>query len=77
MSIVFNGLDIVDKAFYGFKLNLKTGHLDIEVINDSITPVVLPEEELVNAEDYRHWLWSNDTLQFEFNNKGHLLMRIL
>jgi hypothetical protein len=77
MSGFYKGSDLVDKTFYGFRLNDRTGHLDVEVINDGETPVVLPQDGFIDPEDYKQWVWSQDTLKFKFLDNGHLLIRML
>jgi hypothetical protein len=76
MSGIYEGTDLADKTFFGFRLDPATGNLDVEVINDG-TSVALPQEGVIDPLDYRAWLWSRNTVQFEINGNGHLLMRML
>jgi len=77
MAGFYEGSDLANKTLYGFRLNSATGHLCIEVIKGGIDPVVLPQDGFIDANDYKQWVWSEDTLQFEINDNGHLLMRVL
>jgi len=71
MSGFYEGSDLADKTFYGFRLNL-------EVISPQDgTPVVLPQEGLFDKADYRQWVWSRDTLRFQWGNNGHLQVKFL
>ena len=76
MSGFYEGSDLADKTFYGFRYNPKTGHLDVEVINDG-SPVALPQTGMVDANDYRQWVWTRDTLGFQWGNNGHLQVKFL
>lgn len=65
-----------DKVFHGFRLDPATGNLSIEIL-DGDTPVVLPVPDVIDPFDYKQWVWSTDTLEFDWGTKGHLHMRIL
>jgi hypothetical protein len=71
------GTALADKTFYGFRLNAQDGNLTAEVINDGTSVVELPQVGIVDPVDYKHWIWSADTLSFRWGNKGHLLMEVL
>jgi hypothetical protein len=71
--------NIVDKAFHGFKLN-KQGDLNIEVITDDTDIVKLPDDTIIDDNDYKHWFWTDDTITYQWDTttrQGHLLMKIL
>ena len=76
MGGLYDGTDLADKTFYGFRLNPDDGGLNVEVINDG-SLVSLPQDAVIDKYDYKQWCWSADTLQFEFNNTGHLMMRFV
>lgn len=76
MAGFYEGSDLSDKTFYGFRLNPDTGNLNIEVINDG-SVVSLPQEHIIDKYDYKTWFWTRDTAQLEFTDNGHLLMRLL
>lgn len=76
MSGFYDGTDLVDKVFYGFRMNPDDGGLNVEVL-DGDTPVSLPQEGVIDKYDYKQWLWSKDTIQFYWGDKGHLLMRLV
>lgn len=76
MSGLYEGMDLVDKVFYGFRLNPDDGGLNVEVL-DGDTPVSLPQEGIIDKYDYKQWIWSKDTIQFYWGDKGHLLMRLV
>ena len=69
--------DFAKQAFYGFRLNPLTGGLTIEVIFNGNGVVSLPSESEVKQDDYKQWLWSDNTLEFNFNSSGHLEMTVL
>jgi hypothetical protein len=70
--------DIPTDVFYGFRLDSQTGHLDIEVIANGAGVVRLPDPELIDPLDYKQWIWTTNSLQFQFNPvNGHLEMTVL
>lgn len=78
MAGLYEGTDLADKTFYGFRLNLDTGHLNVEIIGPTDGSVVaLPQDNLFDKDDYRNWVWSRDTLRFQWGNNGHLQVRIV
>ena len=67
-----------DDTFYGFRLDPLTGSLRIEVISDQMDGVIkLPQEGVVDANDYRQWIWTTNTLDFKFSDAGHLQMKVM
>jgi hypothetical protein len=76
MSGLYTGTDLVDKVFYGFRLNPDNGNLDIEIL-DGDTAVSLPQDNIIDKYDYKQWFWTKDTVQFEWGTGGHLLMRLI
>jgi hypothetical protein len=70
--------DIANKTFYGFKYNVDTGRLTVEKINDG-SPVRLPNAEFIREDDYKHWLWTRNTLGFDWNStaKTRLLLEVV
>jgi hypothetical protein len=76
MAGFYEGTDLADKTFYGFRFNPDTGGLEVEVINDG-SPVALPDEGIIDKYDYRQWVWSRDTLKFQWGNNGHLQVKFL
>jgi hypothetical protein len=74
MAGFHTGTDLADKTFYGFKLIQATGDLNVDVINDGST-VSLPQPGyIIGPNEYVNWVWSTDTYQFRWGNKGHLEM---
>ncbi len=76
VSGFYEGSALADKTFYGFKLD-KQGDLTVEIINDGTTVVSLPEDDIIDDNDYKHWFWSSDTINFYFDENGHLVMRMI
>lgn len=76
MGGFYTGTDLADKVFYGFRLDPDTGNLNIEIL-DGDTPVVMPQETIIDKYDYKQWFWTKDTVRFEWGNGGHLLMRLI
>lgn len=76
MSGFYQGSDLADKTFYGFRLDPATGNLNVEKINDG-SPVALPQDNSIDANDYKQWIWTRDTLTFEWGNNGHLMVKFL
>jgi len=70
--------DIANKTFYGFKYNVDTGRLTVEKINDG-SPVRVPDADLLREDDYKQWLFTRSTLNFDWNSnaKTRLLLEVV
>lgn len=76
MNVAPDSNEYAGKTFYGFKLDAH-GDLNVEVINDG-TLITLPDPDNQSGPaDYRHYIWTEDTLTFTWGAKGHLKMEIL
>lgn len=70
--------ELPDDTFYGFRLDPLTGSLTVEVIgSESDGVIAMPQEDVLSANDYRQWLWTTNTLDFEFNAQGRLRMKVM
>ena len=78
MAGFYEGSDLADKSFYGFRLDPDTGNLNIEIIaaGDG-DPVTLPQDGVVDKYDYKQWVWSRDTIRFQWGNNGHLQVKFI
>jgi len=79
VSGIYEGSALADKTFYGFKLT-KDGDCNVEIIDQSSSDIIkLPESEyILDSDDYKHWIWSSDTIEFYFNeSNGHLIMKTI
>ncbi len=76
MAGFYEGTDLADKTFYGFRLNPADGGLNIEIINDG-SPVALPQDGVIDPNDYKQWFWSRDTVRFQWGSNGHLQVKFL
>lgn len=69
--------DISKSVFFGFRLNPDDGGLVVEKIDDSTMTITIPNPEMIDKYDYKHWIWSSHTLKFSWNNTGHLLLEVI
>ncbi len=76
MAGFYEGSDLADKSFYGFRLNPDNGQLTVEIINDGVSAVVLPQDSILDKYDYKQWVWSQNSLNFQWD-KGHLQVKII
>jgi hypothetical protein len=76
MAGFYEGSDLANKTFYGFRLDPDTGNLNVEVINDGTSAVVLPQDDIIDKYDYKQWVWSQNTLDFQWD-KGHLQVKMI
>ena len=78
MAGFYEGTDLADKTFYGFRLDPDTGNLNVEIIdpNDG-TAVLLPQDGVIDKYDLKQWVWTRDTLRFQWGNKGHLQVKFV
>lgn len=71
---IYEGLDLANKTFYGFKLINETGDCNVDIINDG-TLVELPQNGyIVGPNEYQTYFWSTGTYRFQWGAKGHLTM---
>lgn len=71
---IYEGLDLADKTFYGFKLENATGNGNVDIINNGDL-VKLPDVGYtIGPNEYQVWFWSTGTYRFEWGDKGHLKM---
>lgn len=68
---------LAPKSFYGFRLDPDTGNLNVEIINDGVTPVLLPQDSVIDKYDYKQWFWTQGTIRFQWGNSGHLQVKLL
>lgn len=76
MAGFYVGNDLANKTFYGFRLDPDSGNLNIEIINDG-SVVALPQDNIIDKYDYKQWVWTQDTLQFQWGNNGHLQVKLV
>jgi hypothetical protein len=69
--------DLVDKAFYGLRLDAETGQAYIDIINGD-SAIRLPDEYETTSTSYLNWMWSYNTFRYSFNNEtGRLQLEVL
>jgi len=74
----FPSTELRQQTFYGFRYNYETGHLDIELINDSNPGLIkLPDPTITKRADYVQWAWSRETINFSWADDGYLQVEIL
>ena len=67
--------DWVDLVFYGVRQNTQTGAATIDKIwGDSA--IALPDAYTKRSDDYKNWIWTNNTLQFSWGSNGRLIMEV-
>lgn len=74
---VYTGTDFADKVFYGFRLNNQMGELIVDAIDDDSLVISTGEPDVIDPEAYKAFMWSADSYDFRFDQKGHLLLAIL
>lgn len=78
MAGFYDGTDLGDKTFYGFRLDAATGNLNIEIIGPTDgDPVAMPHDGFIDVNDYKQSVWTRDTLVFQWGNNGHLQVKIV
>lgn len=69
--------EFVDKVFYGVRLDSRTGRATIDRIAGD-APISLPTATRTRPDDYRNWMWSNNSFDFRWDTEtGNLLMEVL
>ena len=66
------------KNAYGIKFNQSTGALDLIRLSDGDF-IKLPDDNIINEEDYTEVVWSNKLLNFSWatSHPGHLQVEIV
>jgi hypothetical protein len=63
-----------EKTFYGFKVNHSTGRLTVEQITPESGDVIkIPQADVIDATDYKHWVWNENTLNFTWSSDNLLV----
>lgn len=70
--------NIMDKAFVGFRLNAETGNLTVEILDDNEYIISLPDDIIINGNDYKALFWTKKNLDFIWKPEkpGHLIMEV-
>jgi hypothetical protein len=69
--------DLVDKVFYGVRVDVETGQAFIDIINGD-APILLPNEYETTSTSYLNWMWSYNTFRYSFDNAtGRLQLEVL
>jgi hypothetical protein len=73
------GHNVGNKTFYGFQLNPDDGGLVIDMIDDGTKVIKLPnlQDDIIDKYAYKHWVWSDHLLQFQWGDNGHLQVKII
>lgn len=71
---VYDGTDLANKTFFGFKVDPSTGRATLEIIEDS-SVVMLPYDPTVTG--YRTYFWTDSTMDFSVTSDGHLQVTVL
>ena len=69
--------DLVDKSFYGLRVDIETGQAFIDIINGD-SAIRLPDEYEITSTSYLNWMWSYNTFRYSFDNAtGRLQLEVL
>ena len=68
---------LANATFHGFKLDHATGNLTIDIIDDDSVPIKLPQEGVLDPDDYKAHFWTRDTIKYSIDSNGHLIARHL
>jgi len=78
MAGFYEGTDLSDKTLYGFRLDPDTGNLNVEITDPNDGAVIsLPQDGVIDKYDLKQWVWTRDTLRFQWGNKGHLQVKFV
>lgn len=68
--------DLVDKAFYGVKIDKAQGRLTVDrIVGDE--SIRLPDAYSQENDDYVNWLWTYNTFKFSWGTNGHIILEVL
>lgn len=61
--------DLIDKKLYGFKYDVNTGRMVVDVVGSGEV-ISLPQKGIIKNDDYKTWLSSTRHLNFYWKNDG-------
>ena len=65
--------EYVSSTFYGLKLDVATGNLTFDIIDDDTMTIQLPDTEYTfGVGDYREYFWSDANVKYQWGSDGHL-----
>ena len=65
--------DNISSTFYGFKIDVATGNLTFDKIDDDTMVIKLPDTNYVrDVDDYRDHFWSSINIEYQWGDNGHL-----
>jgi hypothetical protein len=65
--------DKARQTFYGFKVDVATGNLSVDKIDDDTMTIKLPDTDYIrDINDYRDFYWSQIDTIFQWGQQGHL-----
>jgi hypothetical protein len=71
--------NIQNKAFVGFRLDAVTGNLTVEIIDDDEYIISLPDDIIIDKDDYKALFWTKKNIGFKWmpeQKPGHLIMEV-
>lgn len=71
--------NIQNKSFVGFRLDAETGNLTVEIIDDDEIIISLPDDTIIDGNDYKALFWTKKNLNFKWlpeSKPGHLIMEV-
>jgi len=72
MAGLYDGTDLADKTFIGFKVSPVDGKATVEIIRNGEAVIMLPQDNVSEPYGYRTYVWTRDTLIFAATSSGHL-----
>ncbi len=65
--------EYVSSTFYGLKLDVATGNLTFDIIDDDTMTIQLPDTDYsYGVGDYREYFWSDSNVKYQWGSHGHL-----
>jgi hypothetical protein len=65
--------EYVSSTFYGLKLDVSTGNLTFDIIDDDTMKIMLPDTDYsYGVGDYREYFWSDSNVKYQWGSNGHL-----
>jgi hypothetical protein len=77
-AIFSNSTQVYSEKFYGISINLQTGDLLVNEVDNKSEVITIPSVEESFAEEYLYWLWSGTKLKFYWDQQTttRLLMEV-
>jgi len=77
-AVFYNGTQVYSEKFYGISLDLQSGDLLINEVDNKSEIITIPDAEEDYSAEYLYWIWSGTRLKFNWDEAitSRLIMEV-